>query len=100
MPSLDSQHAGSEDPRGRLCRRHRFPVWLHARVVAALEGALRERRRPGRDAVLWKGLYENGVDLVVTPYRGRPVVSPWWRVAPNPTYVEGESFARARDAVA
>jgi glycosyltransferase involved in cell wall biosynthesis len=49
---------------------------------------------------LWKGLYEEGADLVVTPYRGRPVESPWWRVAPNPAYVEGESFARARDTVA
>jgi spore maturation protein CgeB len=49
---------------------------------------------------LWKGLYEEGADLVVTPYRGRPVESPWWRTAPNPTYREGESFARARDLVA
>jgi hypothetical protein len=49
---------------------------------------------------LWKGLYEEGVDLVVAPYRGRPVESPWWRTAPNPTYREGESFARARDLVA
>lgn len=49
---------------------------------------------------LWKGLYEEGAELVVTPYRGRPVESPWWRTAPNPTYMEGESFARARDAVA
>ena len=46
---------------------------------------------------LWKGLYEVGVDLIVTPYRGRAVESPWWRTAPNPAYVEGESFARARD---
>src|SRR3954453_14951111 len=49
---------------------------------------------------LWKGLSEEGVDLVVPPYRGRPIESPWWRTAPNPTYREGESFARARDAVA
>jgi spore maturation protein CgeB len=49
---------------------------------------------------LWKGLCEEGVDLVVTPYRGRSVESPWWRTAPNPTYVEGESFARARSLVA
>jgi glycosyltransferase involved in cell wall biosynthesis len=49
---------------------------------------------------IWKGLYEEGVDLIVTPYRGRPVESPWWRVAPNPTYHEAESFARARDTVA
>jgi Glycosyl transferases group 1 len=49
---------------------------------------------------LWKGLYEEGADLLVTPYRGRPVESPWWRTAPNPTYLEGESFVRARDTVA
>jgi Glycosyl transferases group 1 len=49
---------------------------------------------------LWKGLYEVGCDLIVTPYRGRPVETPWWRTAPNPAYVEGESFARARHIVA
>jgi hypothetical protein len=47
---------------------------------------------------LWKGLYEVGVDLIVTPYRGRPVESPWWRTASNPAYLEGEGYARARDA--
>jgi spore maturation protein CgeB len=49
---------------------------------------------------LWKGLYEAGVDLIVTPYRGRPVESPWWRTAPNPTYREGESYAALRDGLA
>jgi glycosyltransferase involved in cell wall biosynthesis len=49
---------------------------------------------------LWKGLYAEGADLVVTPYRGRAVESPWWRTAPNPTYLEGESFAKTRDLVA
>src|ERR671925_1258827 len=49
---------------------------------------------------LWKGMYEAGCDLVVTPYRGRPVESPWWRTAPNPTYREGEAYARARDLAA
>ena len=49
---------------------------------------------------LWKGLHEAGADLIVTPYRGRPVESPWWRTAPNPCYHEGEVFARARDVVA
>lgn len=49
---------------------------------------------------LFKGLYETGVDLVVTPYRGRPVESPWWRVAPNPCYVEGEAFSRLRSLAA
>jgi spore maturation protein CgeB len=49
---------------------------------------------------LWKGLYEAGADLLVTPYRGRPVESPWWRVAPNPTYREGETYAALRDGLA
>jgi spore maturation protein CgeB len=46
---------------------------------------------------LWKGLYEAGCDLIVTPYRGRPVESPWWRTEPNPCYREGEAFAAVRD---
>jgi glycosyltransferase involved in cell wall biosynthesis len=49
---------------------------------------------------LWKGLYESGVDLVVTPYRGRPIESPWWRTAPNPTYLLGEGYAGLRDGIA
>src|ERR671911_1961985 len=49
---------------------------------------------------LWKGMYEVGADLIVTPYRGRPVESPWWRTASNPTWVEGESFAAARSGLA
>src|SRR5438045_2845651 len=49
---------------------------------------------------LWKGLYEAGCDLIVTPYRGRAIESPWWRTYPNPAYREGEAFAAARGAVA
>jgi spore maturation protein CgeB len=49
---------------------------------------------------LWKGLYEAGADLIVTPYRGRPVEAPWWRVAANPTYREGETYATLRDGLA
>jgi hypothetical protein len=49
---------------------------------------------------LWKGLHEAGCDLIVTPYRGRAVESPWWRTAPNPCYREGEAFARVRDVAA
>jgi hypothetical protein len=49
---------------------------------------------------LWKGLAEIGVDLIVTPYRGRAVESPWWRTAPNPLFREAETFARARDLAA
>src|SRR5437868_5321710 len=49
---------------------------------------------------LWKGLYEAGCDLIVTPYRGRAVESPWWRTEPNPCYREAELFAAARGAAA
>src|SRR5262245_32106574 len=49
---------------------------------------------------LWKGMHEAGVDLIVTPYRGRPVEAPWWRTEPNPCYREGELFASSRDFVA
>ena len=49
---------------------------------------------------LWKGLHEVGVDLIVTPYRGRAVESPWWRTAPNPAYREGERFAALRSGLA
>jgi len=49
---------------------------------------------------LWKGLYEAGVDLILTPYRGRAIESPWWRVEPNRCYREGELFAAARSGAA
>ncbi len=49
---------------------------------------------------IWKGMYEAGIDLVVTPYRGRAIASPWWRTAPNPLYREAELFAAARLAAA
>ena len=49
---------------------------------------------------LWKGMYEAGCDLIVTPYRGRPVEAPWWRTEPNPCYREAEGFATGRAAVA
>jgi Glycosyl transferases group 1 len=45
---------------------------------------------------IWKGLYSAGVDLIVTPYRGRAIESPWWRTAANPLYHEAELFAGAR----
>ncbi len=45
---------------------------------------------------IWKGLYQAGADLIVTPYRGKAIESPWWRTAPNPLYREAELFAGAR----
>ena len=35
---------------------------------------------------LWKGLHDEGAELIVAPYRGRPIETPWWRSAPNPAY--------------
>src|SRR3989454_8744921 len=49
---------------------------------------------------IWKGLYEAGADLIVTPYRGRAIESPWWRTAPNPLYREAEAFVAAREMAA
>ena len=49
---------------------------------------------------IWKGMYEAGVDVIVTPYRGPAVQSPWWRSEPNPCEREGETFAAARDLLA
>jgi hypothetical protein len=49
---------------------------------------------------LWKGMAQAGIDLIVTPYRGRAIESPWWRTAPNPCYREAEGFAIARDVAA
>src|SRR5919106_4358727 len=49
---------------------------------------------------LWKGMYEAGVDLILTPYRGRAIESPWWRTYSNTCYWEGQLFAAARTAAA
>jgi len=49
---------------------------------------------------LWKGMYQAGIDLIVTPYRGRAVESPWWRTAPNPCYREAELYASLRGLTA
>jgi hypothetical protein len=49
---------------------------------------------------IWKGLHTAGADLIVTPYRGKAIESPWWRTAPNPLYREAELFAGARGLAA
>jgi spore maturation protein CgeB len=49
---------------------------------------------------LWKALAEEGVDLIVTAYRGHAVDSPWWRTAENPLYREAEAFAAGRGLLA
>ncbi len=49
---------------------------------------------------LWKGLHDEGVDLLVAPYRGRPIETPWWRAAANPAFRSGESYASTQRVVA
>ncbi len=49
---------------------------------------------------IWKGMYEAGVDVIVTPYRGPSVQAPWWRSEDNPCEFEGESFSKVRELAA
>src|ERR1700759_5168040 len=49
---------------------------------------------------LWRALNDEGAELPVAPYRGRPIETPYWRSAPNPAYLEGESYAKFRDLTA
>ncbi len=47
---------------------------------------------------LLKALYEEGVELIATPYQGPAIETPWWRAAPNPAKWQGDAFKRVRDA--
>src|SRR5438309_3322375 len=87
----------------RVDRRLRHTGRMRAPKILAVASAVDLDFRYGCTPAwwqLWKGMYEAGVDLIVTPYRGRPVESPWWRTAPNPAFVEGETYARVRDLAA
>jgi hypothetical protein len=44
---------------------------------------------------LWRALSRQGVEVIVTPYRGRAVESPWWRTYPNPCYRDAELYSAA-----
>jgi len=46
---------------------------------------------------LMKGLYEEGVDVVATPYQGPAIETLWWRAAPNPARAMGDIFKGVRD---
>ena len=50
-PLRHLRRARAEDPRRRVRRRPRLPLRLHSCLVAALEGAVRGRRRPDRHAL-------------------------------------------------
>lgn len=74
---------------------------MRAPTILAVASAVDLRFRYGCTPIwwqLWKALALLGADVLVTPYRGRPVESPWWRVADNPCHREGELFQLARGA--
>ena len=48
---------------------------------------------------LLKGLYEIGVEVIATPYQGPAIETLWWRAAPNPAKLYGDTFKIARDTV-
>jgi spore maturation protein CgeB len=45
---------------------------------------------------LFKGLYEEGHEIIAIPYQGAAVESPWWRVCPNPCEWESKAFTAAK----
>src|SRR5438132_7257130 len=53
VPPQYSKREGAEDPGVRVRDRPRLPLRLHPRLVAAVEGAVPDRRRPDRHAVPW-----------------------------------------------
>jgi glycosyltransferase involved in cell wall biosynthesis len=56
----------------------------------------------GATPSLWqllKALAEQGVELVVAPYQGAPIESPWWMAADNPCQLEGDTVAAAKRAL-
>jgi hypothetical protein len=48
---------------------------------------------------LFKGLNEIGVEVVVSPYAGPAVESPWWKSYPNPCGWEAASFCYLREII-
>lgn len=46
---------------------------------------------------LHKALHEAGHELIVTPYLGQAVESPWWRTEPNPCYWESRAYQTVAD---
>ncbi len=48
---------------------------------------------------LLKALYEEGCEVILTPYHGYGVESMWWQAYQNPCYWEGESIWRLKNFV-
>jgi spore maturation protein CgeB len=45
---------------------------------------------------LLEAIAEQGVELVVAPYQGPPIESPWWTAAANPCQLEGDLVGLAK----
>jgi len=63
--------------------------------ILAMVSAVDLKYRYGCTPCWWqmfKGLYEEGVEVIVVPYHGSAVETLWWRTYPNPCYREGEFF--------
>ena len=103
---VEAAQAGGPPARSTAARPHNGSFILVPGVRTAPRSSLSRRRSTSTTAAaappwwqLWKGLYEVGVDLIVA-VPGRPIESPWWRTAPNPTRAEGEGFAAVRAGLA
>src|SRR5919204_2473685 len=48
---------------------------------------------------LLKALAEAGVELIVAPYHGPSIESPWWTAAANPCQREGDLVGRLKRSV-
>jgi spore maturation protein CgeB len=48
---------------------------------------------------LLKALAEQGIELIVAPYQGPPIESPWWTAADNPCKFEGDVVARLKQVL-
>src|SRR5215467_8981201 len=98
MRDLDTFCSNGASPRGG----HTEPPMKAPTILAVASAADLDFRYGCTPAwwQLWKALAEQGVDLIVTTYRGRAIESPWWRAMPNPLYREAELFATGRGLVA
>jgi glycosyltransferase involved in cell wall biosynthesis len=48
---------------------------------------------------LFKGLYEENIEVLAAPYQGPAIESLWWRAVPNPAQREGDLFKLVRDTM-
>jgi glycosyltransferase involved in cell wall biosynthesis len=64
----------------------------NAMKILVLCAALDLSKPYGSTPALWqlfKGIYEEGHQIVVVPYNGRSFDTIWWRSYPNPNYLKG-----------